>query len=76
MNGWRPCKRREFIRKLQELGFESPEPGTRHFVMRYGSYKQVIPGNAEFSIPQLRRLLHQVEAKIGRRITSEEWALL
>jgi hypothetical protein len=70
---WHPCKRSEFIRKLRALGFEPPEPGTRHFVMRLGSHKQVIPRNQEFSIPQLRKLIGQIEAKLERRISAEEW---
>lgn len=73
MNRWNPCKRRDFIRKLQTLGFDPPEPGTRHFVMRLETHKQIIPSNNEYSVPQLRKLLSQVETKIGRAITAEEW---
>jgi len=76
MNRWHPCKRRDFIRKLQTLGFAPPEPGTRHFVMRLDTYKQVIPSNNEYSVPQLRKLLSQIEAKIGRSISLEEWTRL
>jgi len=35
MGKWKPCKRRDFIKKLKKLGFEAPEPGGRHFYMRY-----------------------------------------
>ena len=73
MNRWLPCKRRAFIRKLQALGFNPPEPGARHFVMRLGSHKQIIPRNNEYSVPQLRKLLVQVEDKLGRSISAEEW---
>ena len=76
MTKWHPCKRRDFIRKLKKLGFENPEYGTRHAVMRYSPYKQVIPSNVEFSVPQLRVLLRQIEEKLGRKITSEEWDAL
>jgi hypothetical protein len=38
MARWKPIKRREFIEKLRHLGFDAPEPGGRHFYMRYGSY--------------------------------------
>lgn len=76
MARWQPCKRRAFIRKLRQLGFGPAEPGTRHFVMRLGSHKQVIPRNEEYSVPQLRRLIQQVEAKLGRQITAEEWGRL
>ena len=73
MDRWRPCKRRDFIRKLRALGFDPPEAGTRHSVMRMGSHKQVIPRNEEYSVPQLRKLIGQVEVKLGRRISAEEW---
>jgi len=73
MNRWSPCKRREFIRKLRTLGFDPPEPGTRHFVMRLGSHKQIIPRNDDYSVPQFRKLLAQVEEKLGRSISAEEW---
>ncbi len=73
MNRWFPCKRREFVRKLRLLGFNPPEPGTRHFVMRLGSHKQVIPRNDDYSVPQLRKLLAQVEDKLERSISAQEW---
>lgn len=73
MTKWQPCKRRDFIRKLKKLGFENPEHGARHAIMRYGSYKQIIPSNTEFSVPQLRVLLRQIQEKLGRQIILEEW---
>ena len=73
MPRWRPCKRKDFIRKIVKLGFSDPEAGARHQVMRYGSYKQIIPNNPEYSIPQVKRLLKQVEEKIGRDISINEW---
>jgi len=39
--------------------------------MLYGPHKQTIPSNEEFSVPQLRKLIRQVEQKIGRIITAE-----
>ena len=72
MSTWQPCKQRDFIAKLRKLGFDPPEAGTRHLVMRYGRSKQVLPRNQEYSIPQLRKLLHQVEDKIGRTDTLED----
>ncbi|MFQ5964319.1 MAG: hypothetical protein ACE5KZ_08555 [Candidatus Scalinduaceae bacterium] len=41
--------------------------------MRYRSHKQIIPNNQEYSVPQLKRLLKQVEEKIGREIPVKEW---
>jgi hypothetical protein len=51
MGKWRPCKRRDFIKKLKKLGFASPEPGGRHFYMRLGTYTLTLPSNNEYSIP-------------------------
>ncbi len=73
MSKWYPCKRRLFIKKLKNLGFNNPETGGRHEFMFYGPHKQTIPSNEEFSVPQLRKLIRQVEQKIGRIITVEEW---
>jgi len=41
--------------------------------MRFGGYKQTIPGDEEYSVPQLRRLLRQVGNAIGRTISADEW---
>ncbi len=30
MSRWAPCKRRIFIRRLREIGFDGPFSGTRH----------------------------------------------
>jgi hypothetical protein len=38
MAKWAPCKRKDFIKRLNRLGFKSPEPGGKHFYMRYGTY--------------------------------------
>ncbi len=38
-----------FFKKLVKLGFGKPEPGGRHFYMRYGSYVLTIPNNPEYS---------------------------
>jgi len=70
---WAPCKRRAFVRKLVKLGFSPPEPGARHFYMRYGTHTLAIPSNAEFSVPQVRALLKQVEHIIERDISLSEW---
>ncbi|KHE90324.1 MAG: hypothetical protein SCABRO_03906 [Candidatus Scalindua brodae] len=44
--------------------------------MLYGSHKQTIPSNEEFSVPQLKKLIKQVEQKINRIISLEEWQKL
>ena len=73
MHRWVPCKRKDFISKLEKLGFSNLETGSRHGVMRYGSHKQIIPNNMEYSVPQLKRLLRQVEEKINQNISVKKW---
>jgi len=76
MARWVPCKRRDFIRKLRALGFSPPEPGGRHFYMRYEEHTMTIPTNPEFSVPQLKILLKQVEKILKRKISLGEWQRL
>ena len=73
MAAWRPVKRREFIRKLRALGFGGPYSGTRHQFLVLRQHRQTIPTNSEYSVPQLRMLLRQVESILGRKISLEEW---
>jgi hypothetical protein len=73
MAAWRPLKRREFVRKLRALGFNGPFSGTRHQFMILGQHRQTIPSNSEFSVPQVRMLLRQVESILGRPIVLDEW---
>ncbi len=76
MSKWAPCKRRDFIKKLKRPGFEPPEPGGRHFYMRYGTYTLTLPGNKEYSVPQLKMLLKEIEIDIQKKISLEEWERL
>ncbi len=76
MSRWIPCKRRDFIRRLRQIGFDGPFSGTRHQFMVYEQHRMAIPSNAEFSVPQLRMLIREVEEIIGREITVEEWSKL
>jgi hypothetical protein len=32
-----------------------------------------IPSNAEYSVPQLRMMVREVEAMMRREVTSDEW---
>ena len=73
MSRWTPCRRREFIRRLRQLGFDGPFSGTRHQFMLYEARRMAIPSNAEYSVPQLRVLIREVEAIVGREITLAEW---
>ena len=73
MARWSPCKRRTFIKKLSSLGFSPPEPGGRHFYMRYGTYTLTLPNNPEYSVAQLRMLVKEVGHIMGREISLNEW---
>jgi len=64
------------VRKLRALGFEGPQRGTRHEFLVFGQHRQTIPTNPDYSVPQLKMLLRQVEGVIGRKISAEEWAAL
>ena len=73
MSQWTPCKRRDFIGRLRKLGFDGPFSGTRHQFMVYKQHRMAIPSNTEYSIPQLRTMIREIEAIIGRQITANEW---
>lgn len=76
MSPWKPCKRRDFVRRLRRLGFTGPFSGTRHQFMVCEQRRLAIPSNAEYSVPQLRMLLREVEAILEREIAPEEWTRL
>jgi hypothetical protein len=71
-----PVKRRSFIQHLRRLGFVGPYPGTRHEFMVYAAKRLAIPSNAEYSVPQLREMIREVEAIIGRPVSANEWEAL
>ena len=73
MSPWKPSKRRDFIRRLRQLGFGGPYSGTRHQFMIYRQQRLAIPTNAEYSVPQLRMMIREIEGIIGRRISMDEW---
>ena len=73
MSRWTPCKRRLFIRKLRALGFDGPLSGARHAFMVHGAHRLTVPSNPEYSVPQLRMLLREVESILGRPVTLDEW---
>ncbi|HET7270138.1 MAG TPA: hypothetical protein VFI90_03545 [Rubrobacter sp.] len=41
--------------------------------MIYGQHRRTVPSNAEYSVPQLRMLLGQVEEILNREVSTEEW---
>ncbi len=76
MSQLRRCKRQDFIRRLKKLGFDGPYSGTRHQFMVYNQRRLAIPSNAEYSVPQLRMMLHEVERIMERQISAEDWSHL
>lgn len=73
MSPWKPCKRRDFIRRLRKLGFDGPYSGARHQFMIHGQNRMAIPSNAEYSVPQLRMMIREVEGILNSGITVNEW---
>ena len=73
MSRWTPCKRRVFLRRLRALGFEGPYSGTRHQFLVYQKHRLAFPSNEEYSVPQLRMMLREVEIILGRKISLEQW---
>jgi len=58
---------------LRKLGFEGIYSGTRHQFMLYGQNRLTIPSNAEYSVPQLKMMLREVEAILERNVSIDEW---
>ncbi|HID56697.1 TPA: type II toxin-antitoxin system HicA family toxin [Candidatus Poribacteria bacterium] len=58
---------------MRKLGFEGPFSGTRHQFMVYEQHRLAIPSNVEYSVPQLRMMIREVEEIIGRGISPGEW---
>jgi hypothetical protein len=73
MSQWRPCKRSLFIKKLLKIGFEGPYSGTRHQFLIYENHRLSVPSNAEYSIPQLKMMVNEIESIIERKLSADEW---
>lgn len=73
MSRWNPCKRRLFVKRLRSLGFEGVYSGAKHQFMVYENHRLTIPSNSEYSVPQLRMMLREVEEIIEREISADEW---
>ena len=76
MSRWTPCKRNDFIRKLPRLGFDGPFTGSRQQFMVALQHRMAIPSNAEYSVPQPRMIVREVENIRGREVSLEEWVNL
>ena len=73
MSQWSPCKRNDFVRRLRQLGFDGPYSGSKHRFMIFGHHRLSVPSNKEYSVPQLRMMLREVEEILGRHISASEW---
>ena len=73
MSQWIPCKRKDFVNRLHRLGFEGPYSGTRHQFLVYKNHRLAVPSNKEYSIPQLKMMIKEIERIIGRTISSDDW---
>ncbi len=73
MSNWNPCKRKDFIKRLRGLGFEGIYSGAKHQFMIYENNRLTIPSNNEYSVPQLKMMLREVEEIMERKISVEEW---
>jgi hypothetical protein len=58
---------------LQQLGFYGPFSGSKHQFMIYEECRLTIPSNDEYSVPQLRMMIREVEEITERQITLEQW---
>ena len=73
MPKWTPCKRATFARRLRKLGFAGLFSGAKHQFMVWGQHRLTIPSNHEFSVPQLKMMVREVESILEREIPLKEW---
>jgi len=55
------------------LGFDGPFSGTRHHFLIFNENRLTIPSNVEYSVPQLKMMLREAAAILGREIALEQW---
>jgi len=58
---------------VHKLGLDGPFSGTRHQFMIFHQCRLAIPSNAEYSAPQLRMLIREIEGIVGFEITLDFW---
>ena len=73
MSHWIPCKRRDFVKKLRKLNFEGPYSGSRHQFMIFKNHRLAIPSNNEYSVPQIKMMIKEVENITGDEIDTDYW---
>jgi predicted RNA binding protein YcfA (HicA-like mRNA interferase family) len=65
-----PISRRDFIRRMQNLGWDGPLSGGKHEFMVRGAMKLPIPnphGSGEISVGKLREILNEIG------VSRDEW---
>jgi predicted RNA binding protein YcfA (HicA-like mRNA interferase family) len=65
-----PISRRDFIRRLRNLGWDGPFPGGKHEFMVKGAMKLPIPnphGSGGISVGKLREILNEIG------VSRDEW---
>ena len=72
----KPCKRRDFIRKLKLLGFIGPYSGSKHQFMVFESFRLTIPSNDEYSVPQVKMMLKEIDEILPIKLDNNKWELL
>jgi hypothetical protein len=58
---------------LRNLGFDGPFSGTRHQFMTYSQKRLAIPSYDEYTVPQLRMVIREVDAIMNRGISEDDW---
>jgi hypothetical protein len=68
----KPISHRELIRRMRALGWQGPEPGRRHKVMRKGEHTVPIPNphGGDIDWPLTKRILAEAE------ISPQNWERL
>ncbi|NOR46545.1 MAG: type II toxin-antitoxin system HicA family toxin [Methanosarcinaceae archaeon] len=61
------------MKRLRKFGFVGPYSGTRHQFLVFENHRMTIPSNAEYSVPQLRMMIREVENILNRKIKLDEW---
>ena len=75
-NTMKPCKRRDFIKKLKLLGFLGPFSGSKHQFMTFENFRLTIPTNDEYSGPQVKMMIKEIEEILSKEIDDKEWDAL
>lgn len=55
------------------MGFEGPFSGGKHQFLMHDRRRLTLPTNSQYSVPQLKMMIQEVEAILEREVTFEEW---